>query len=481
MTLINRSSKALVLHLTLISFIIITSVLVDGRRSQHQHNKMQHSKQLKLLSIIKGDGTKFSLRALPIRTNVPLKSKLKNWITLISSTSTSTTSPMAMETTNKTQKPNEYNPIKMYLTCIWITLIWVASGTLFYSVCNEWPISQSFFYSIDAGMSIGFCTDVVETKLLSKAFTIIYILFGASIVGGALALFIQNAIVQDLSSPKTKEYQFFLEKKVFESANASHTGALNFSEFRSLILSSVKHQMLSEEEILILWKKFDRLKDGVIHFEEFVGTFRSIDQLVKSLKNQQNDKNRLRLLGLQVKTKLQQAWQIEYRVYFCWLAWILVGIAWGTMTQKWDIITATHFAISALATGGLTAPQVNQEGILPPGPSIFCGIYCLIGIPLFGLTLSSFARILVQNHVTAMEAKALTRPMSPTEYDIARHLTTPKDSVVHLSDFIVMQLLRQGRISPEIVQVLQSNFDLLDYDHTGTLTLHQATDFLSSK
>jgi Ca2+-binding EF-hand superfamily protein len=373
----------------------------------------------------------------------------------------------------------EHNPLRMYLSCMGIVLVWVATGTLFYSYCNEWPLAQSFFYAIDAGMSIGFCTDVAETKLVSKAFTIIYILLGASVVGGALALFIQSA-VEGVSEPKTKDLQLFLEKDAFQRADLSHTGVLSYPEFRPLISTSISESSdLSEDEMLILWKKFDRLKDGVIHFEEFAGTYRGIQGLVQSIQKKQAKSSRLRLLGLQLKTKIQQAWQLENRIYFCWLFWVMVGILWGIVDQKWDPITATHFSISALATGGLTAPQVSSDGILPAEPSIFCGVFCLIGIPLFALTLAHFAMALVDGHVSAMEDNALSRPMSRDEYEAAKHLTT-NDSLVHLSDYIVMQLLRQGKISNKTVHVLRHNFELLDTDRTGALTLEQATSVFPS-
>jgi hypothetical protein len=54
-------------------------------------------------------------------------------------------------------------------------------------------------------------------------------------------------------------------------------------------------------------------------------------------------------------------------------------------------------------------------------------------------------------------------------------LMTPRDPLVHLGAFIVLQLLRQGRLSVEAVQVLKQNFELLNVDQTGTLTLEQAT------
>jgi hypothetical protein len=131
--------------------------------------------------------------------------------------------------------------------------------------------------------------------------------------------------------------------------------------------------------------------------------------------------------------------------------------------------------VSALATGGLTAPEVNPEtGILAAEPAIFCGIYCLLGIPLFALMLGQFAKLLILEHVNAMELEAWTRPMTKAEYDLACHLTT-SDDVVHLSDFIVLQLLRQGKLSAEAVQVMMQNFRSLDSDNRGFLTLEQAT------
>lgn len=372
-----------------------------------------------------------------------------------------------------------YNPMRMYLSCMFIVCAWVVVGTIFYSYFNHWPLAQAFFYAIDAGMSIGFCTDVEETKLVSKAFTIVYILLGASVVGGALALFIQDA-VEGVSAPVTKEYQLFLEREVFQRADISQSGSLSYEEFKTLLLSSIMEPTLTEVDITKLWKKFDRLKDGTIHFEEFVGTFRGIKRLVASLQSQQKHSNPFRILLLQLKMKVQQAWQLENRIYVCCIIWILVGIVWGKLDQKWDLITATHFSISALATGGLTAPQVNKEGILPAKPSIFCGVFCLLGIPLFALALGHFATALVQDHLSAMELNALSRPMSKEEYETAMYLTTT-DSTVRLSDFIVMQLLKQGKISPETVKVLKQNFDAIDTDNTGSLTLEQATFVMEHK
>jgi hypothetical protein len=345
----------------------------------------------------------------------------------------------------------------------------MALGTLFYSYCNNWPLAQSFFYAVDAGMSIGFCTDVAETKLMSKAFTIVHILLGASVVTGALSVILQDAL-EGLSSPRVEEYQVLLERSVFDQADLDRTGQLSFHQFRGLLLATKPD--LSQDDIQMLWNRFDRLDDGVIHFEEFSGCFRSIDHLILGMRNEHHH-NGLESVTVKMQHLAKRVWKIENRIHSVCVVWISIGILWGMCYQKWDFITALHFAISALATGGLTAPPVNSQGILPASPSIFCGIYCLFGIPLFALTLAHFATTLVSEHVEALERTALTRPMSAADYELAKHLTT-NDSLVHLSDFIVLQLLRQGKLSRETIQAIKSNFDDLDSTKSGTLTLEEA-------
>lgn len=119
------------------------------------------------------------------------------------------------------------------------------------------------------------------------------------------------------------------------------------------------------------------------------------------------------------------------------------GVCWGRYKQQWDWVTATHFAVSALATGGLTAPPVNAEGILPADDAIFVGVFCLFGIPLFALALSKVARVLVERHVVAAEREAIATPLQRAEFDLAKNLCCQKNDGVHLSDFVVLQLLRQ--------------------------------------
>mmetsp|Transcript_17191 Transcript_17191/g.39721 ORF Transcript_17191/g.39721 Transcript_17191/m.39721 type:complete len:608 (+) Transcript_17191:109-1932(+) len=432
-------------------------------------------------------------------------------------------------------KSSNYSPFRMYCSCIGIVSIWILTGTLFYSYTNDWPIPQSFFYAVDAGMSIGFCTDVAETKLVSKAFTIVYILLGASVVGGALALFIQDIVEgvvererQYKSTVLIKDYELKMGKEEFEKFDFSHIGTLNEYEFKEVLTSTQLRpfvgsstQQLSDDDIDILWSKFDRINDGTIYFNEFAGTYRHLidflhgPEIIRSNSTTFGEEDEklatgklLNSISSFVTSFLPSAksfFKSENRIYVVFLAWVLLGVTWGMLDQNWDPITATHFAISALATGGLTAPPVDSNGILPAEPAIFCGCYCLFGIPLMAITFGHFARVLVSDHVAAMEKWALTRPITATDYEIAKRYLSQKrgtkpgshptkvtrkiketleissSSSVNLlglclSDFIILQLLRQGKISMETINILRKEFESLDTDNTWLLNLEEATN-----
>lgn len=95
------------------------------------------------------------------------------------------------------------------------------------------------------------------------------------------------------------------------------------------------------------------------------------------------------------------------------------------------------------------------------------------GIPLFALTLSKAARLLVESHVAAAERRAIATPMRREEFELAKTLCTG-DGEVHLADFVVLNLLRQGKLKISTIGLLRAQFDLLDTDRSGVLTLSEA-------
>jgi hypothetical protein len=73
------------------------------------------------------------------------------------------------------------------------TLVWLGGSTCFYHFYNGWPWSHSFYYTVQAGLSIGFGA-LVEPNDWSKLFTAFNVLFGAAVACTALFFWAEDAI-----------------------------------------------------------------------------------------------------------------------------------------------------------------------------------------------------------------------------------------------------------------------------------------------
>ena len=67
------------------------------------------------------------------------------------------------------------------------------SGALVYSQINDWSYAQSFYYAANVGYSIGFGA-LYECNEWSLAFSLVMIVLGSSVIGGAIGYFASMAI-----------------------------------------------------------------------------------------------------------------------------------------------------------------------------------------------------------------------------------------------------------------------------------------------
>jgi len=336
-------------------------------------------------------------------------------------------------------------------------------------------------------MSIGFCTDVKEPNVASRAFTVIYILLGASCVGGALVLMVQS-ILEEAAQRTSVRYRQIVEMDTFKKeffkenwgwlANQSvqhkvsvKKGILSYDDFRRTLARYGSE--FTDEQFKRVCRLYDQNGCGSITYESFEKLFKGTDKILSAIKDK--DASLLSRLFLRVwRTVSQLLFDETNRIYLIFTSYICLGIIWGMTNQKWDLITSTHFAVSALATGGLTAPPVDENGILPAGPAIFCGLYCIFGIPLFALTLANFASVLVESYVLEEEIHAIKRPITRSEFQFASQSLCSSDIGVHLSDYIVLQLFRQGKLSLESFSFMKQHFQLLDANRSGRLNWDEA-------
>ena len=364
-------------------------------------------------------------------------------------------------------------------------------------------------------MSIGFCTDVAETKVASRAFTILHILLGASCVGGALVLMVQS-VLEGVASRSAAEYKLILERDSMRKAFFGNGGGVsrdgtcvnnqllpNIRQLKSSTMSKAKRRggvgilsyadfrdaltknglvTLTDGQFQRVCNFYDPDREGCIRYDFFADNFRGMHRIQRVSRNSIYGQYNAKSLSSRTLARLYDVLSSRrHRIFLIFVSWIGMGILWGIIDQGWDPITATHFAVSALATGGLTAPPVDPlTGILPTGPALFCGFYCLFGIPLQALTLGIFARVLVEGYIIEEELASMARPLSPSEFLFARkslrshnnagynyldHSNTDENGVMlQLSDYIVLQLMRQGKLSLESFQVMQRQYQMLDQE-----------------
>jgi len=220
---------------------------------------------------------------------------------------------------------------------------------------------------------------------------------------------------------------------------------------------------LTDKEFQRVYSFYDPHQEGYIRYDYFAKNFQGIHRILPMSRFVHYKSLPLRTFA-RTWDMISSLFTNEYhRIYLIFVLWIGMGITWGILSQGWDPITATHFAVSALATGGLTAPPVDpQTGILPAGAALFCGFYCLFGIPLMALTLGIFARVLVEGYIVEEELAAITRPLSREEFRFASKSLCSTDNALHLSDYIVLQLMRQGKLSLESFEFMKRRYQILD-------------------
>ena len=81
--------------------------------------------------------------------------------------------------------------LSLFFKNIWLVSfslysLWILLGVFYYKFIEGWNYATSYYYSIEAGLSIGFCYPS-ERSDITRVFTIFYVLLGSSVVVGSLA------------------------------------------------------------------------------------------------------------------------------------------------------------------------------------------------------------------------------------------------------------------------------------------------------
>ncbi len=244
-------------------------------------------------------------------------------------------------------------------------------------------ITTILLLAVDAGMSIGFCTDVAETKVASRAFTILHILLGASCVGGALVLMVQS-VLEGVASRSAAEYKLILERdsmrkaffgnggggsrdgtsvnnqslpnmRQFKLSQMSKTkrrgsvGVLSYADFRDALTNNGL-VTLTDRQFQRVCNFYDSDHERCIRYDFFADNFRGMHRIQRVSRNSIYGQYNAKSFPTRTLARLCDVLSSRrHRIFLIFVSWIAMGILWGIIDQGWDPITATHFAVSALA------------------------------------------------------------------------------------------------------------------------------------
>lgn len=170
------------------------------------------------------------------------------------------------------------------------------------------------------------------------------------------------------------------------------------------------------------------------------------------------------------------------------ISWFLVGVVYGLIIEQWDIMDSLYFALTTMSCSGLApsfvcTTEYSDTCRVDILRALFLCVYIIIGVPLYGYSVSQLAGVIVRRAIREEEIYVLTRPLNEDEYtlakDICRHAKTsvmesPRtgksaDRNINLTEFIILELLRLKRFDEDDIEDITRLFYLMDETGRGQL------------
>ncbi|CAL1151810.1 unnamed protein product [Cladocopium goreaui] len=368
-------------------------------------------------------------------------------------------------------------PIMIWRVLIALAVVlWVFVGTIVYflvencpdpskNICG-WTFGQSFYYSVQTGLSIGFGL-LSETNDISRAYSVLHILMGSSVIAGCLSWFATVTLDRHVKASDNTE------RELARFAHACHVdGYEGFTvvQLRDLLAKYPQyaadlvyklekdHQKVTEfTEKYVPAKDWERKNMAIqlLHRAQselgfMTATDRaSIDDILKLHKESGS------ILRI-AKAKVQENWS-AILTWSAWVVWIGLGAAVSAATCKWSWVEGIYFAVAACSTAGLQAVCEASDDYV-----VLTGIYCLFGVPIFALALGRVAGILVDKHMEKQNHLKMTERITSAEMVFAEHiLGHPPDAKIDSSEFLQIQLLRTGKVDRDTLEEIRSDFESL--------------------
>mmetsp|Transcript_34948 Transcript_34948/g.108750 ORF Transcript_34948/g.108750 Transcript_34948/m.108750 type:complete len:412 (+) Transcript_34948:67-1302(+) len=373
-----------------------------------------------------------------------------------------------------------------------IVFLWLLIGTVVYRVADNcstdtscsttgkkietevcgWSIAESFYYAVQAGLSIGFGL-LPETADGSRLYTVFHILMGSSIIGGVLALFVSLAVSRHTS--KQNKYEERLAKHIATRHLDGYKG-MKVDDLRELMVS---HPAFYRDVLEYVEGDDANIESKLAAFRQMKDKQRQevVDALIEeahqagnlqggkvSIDDLQRVRNESRGTGKKMKVYFAQhaSFIVVWTLFFIWM---LVGIIFGLAAEKWNFIVSLYFAVSTCSTAGLQAVTRDDWHVF------FAGVYALIGVPLYGGALGTFANLLVDRYNAKVFADKMNSKLQASDVEFVQHIDGKRGSdVLDQAEFMEVQLLKFGNVDRELLRQLRDQFEKLDTERRGKVS-----------
>jgi hypothetical protein len=294
---------------------------------------------------------------------------------------------------------------------------WQCMFTAWYHFHNKFTWPQAFYYSAQAGFSIGFgaltemceggiCSDDTDgdglpDNVLSKGardvsygMTVVNILLGSSVIGGALS---------------------FFTAWVLEHKDGWEDDARETAEVKQ------KAKLLG------------------------------IDPLAVQRK---------------VKNKLQSVQ--NWKVYAFLGLSITSGILFGMLHEEWTFMQSLYFSIASMSTAGLQSVEDPTSN----GTMWFAGIFIYISVPTYAMALGMFAGALTKHMEQAKTVDMMLQRITASDFQCASRKHNGDDRL-QFSEYLEMQLLRTGTADQHFIDRCRAQFERTDISGDGSITIDE--------